>query len=77
VCNPLPRTLHNGVGIRSAGKPPMRASDSLCTAVSLLLTRALRDGVRMKIFERALSISGVNKSSFVCSPVSHIRAGDR
>jgi hypothetical protein len=77
VCNPLLRTLHSAVGIRSASKPPMHASDSLRTAVSLLLTRARRDGVRMKIFEWALSISGVNKSSFVCSPVSHIRAGDR
>jgi len=37
----------------------------------------LRDGVRMKGFERVVSISGVNKSSFVCSPVSYIRAKDR
>jgi len=77
MCNPLPRALHSTVGIRSASKPPMRASDSLRTAVSLLWTRALRDGVRMKGFERVVSISGVNKSSFVCSPVSYIRAEDR
>lgn len=48
MCNPLPRALHGTVGIRSASKLPMRASDSLRTAVSLLSTRALKNGVRMK-----------------------------
>jgi hypothetical protein len=76
MCNSLPRALHSTIGIRSASKPPMCASDSQCVAVSLLLTRDLRDSVRMKIFARVVSISGVNKSSFVCSTVSHIRAGD-
>jgi hypothetical protein len=76
VCNSLSRALHDTVGIRRASKPPMRTSDSLCAAVSLLLTRTLRDNVRMKTSARAVLISGVNKSSFVCSPVSHVRAGD-
>jgi hypothetical protein len=74
MCNSLPRASHSTAGIRSANKPPMCASDSLRVAVSLLLTRALRDSVRMKIFAKVVSISEVNKSSFVNSSVSHIRA---
>jgi len=49
MCSPLPRALHSTVGIRSASKLPMRASDSLRTVVSLLSTRALKDGIRMKV----------------------------
>jgi hypothetical protein len=55
MCNPIPRALHSTVGIRSASKPQMRASGSFRAAVSLLLTRAPRDGVRMEIFERVVS----------------------
>jgi hypothetical protein len=69
MCNPLPRALHSTVGIRSASKPQMRASGSFRAAVSLLLTRAPRDGVRIEIFERVVSV--------VCSSVSHTRAEDR